>query len=390
MGAKLTSVRRDPGYAGLTESAQALPASWYFDPAHHQRELRQIWHRSWIYACRASEIREPRAYRIFDLGDQSIIAVRGDDGVARAFHNTCRHRGAALCREPEGRFPAAGIICPYHSWTYDLCGALLRTTSKYPADDFEPSNYPLYPVAVREWNGFIYLCLAADPPPFGEPFDQPVNRFDTWHMADLVVAHTFRKVIACNWKIFWENYNECLHCPAVHPRLAQLVPLFGRALQDPKDDPHWHDHAADDDPKYRGGLRTGAQSWSMDGNPTGIPFPDLSDEDRQAGHTYMTCLPSAFIVGHVDYVRVVRLRPLGPEQTELTVEFLFLPQTLADKCDIQSAIDFTTLVMTEDAQVCELNQRGLRAAPHAGGVVMPEEYMILNFQNWVRAQLQQV
>lgn len=386
---KLSSVRRDPGYAGLTECAAALPASWYFDPAHHQRELTQIWYRNWIYACGASEIRDPRSYRIFELGDQSIVVVRGDDGIARAFHNTCRHRGAALCREPTGSFPAAGIICPYHSWRYDLRGALVQTTSKLPPDDFELRNFGLYPVALQEWNGFIYLCLAAEPPTFGAPFDQPLSRFDSWHLADLVVAHTFRKVIACNWKIFWENYNECLHCPAVHPRLAQLVPLFGRALQDPKDDPYWQDHAADEDPRYRGGLRTGAQSWSMDGSPTGVPFPDLSAEDRQAGHIYMTCMPSAFIVGHVDYVRVVRLRPLGPEQTELSIEFLFLPQTLADKCDIQSAIDFTTLVMTEDAQVCELNQRGLRAVPHAGGVVMPEEYMILNFQNWVRAQLQQ-
>jgi Rieske 2Fe-2S family protein len=208
-------------------------------------------------------------------------------------------------------------------------------------------------------------------------------------MEQLVVGHTFRKLIACNWKVFWENYNECLHCPGVHPRLAQLVPLFGRALQDEHDDPHWQDHAADDDPRYRGGLRSGAQSWSMDGKAKGVLFPDVSAEDRKAGHLYMTCLPSAFIVGHVDYVRVVRLRPIAPEQTELSIEFLFLPETLADPTrDIQSAVEFTTIVMTEDAEVCELNQRGLRAVAHSRGVVMPEEYMIRNFQDWVRSQLQ--
>ena len=105
----------------------------------------------------------------------------------------------------------------------------------------------------------------------------------------------------------------------------------------------------------------------------------------------MTGLPSVFLVGHVDYVRVVRLLPLGPERTELRVEYLFLPQTLADpKFDLHNVVDFTNRVMTEDAQVCELNQLGLRAGPHARGVVMPEEYVIRQFHEWLRAELARV
>jgi Rieske 2Fe-2S family protein len=96
-----------------------------------------------------------------------------------------------------------------------------------------------------------------------------------------------------------------------------------------------------------------------------------------------------FFVGHPDYVRIVRLRPLGPEQTEMCVEYLFSPQTLADPgFDIRNAVDFANRVMTEDAQVCELNQRGLHAAPHQQGVLMPEEYLVLEFQEWIRAQLE--
>jgi len=388
MSAKPSQVRRDPGYAGLTESVKGLPASWYFDAAHYRRELGQIWYRSWIYACRSAEIREPRSYYTFQIGDQSILLLRAEDGSARAFHNTCRHRGAVLCHETTGRLPAAGIVCPYNAWRYDLHGELLKTSSKYPADGFDPRDYPLYSVAVREWNGFIYLCLAKEPPAFGVAFDQSLTRLDAWHLDQLVVGHTFRQVIACNWKIFWENYNECLHCPGVHPRLAQLVPLFGRALQDQRDDPIWQDHAQDEDPRYRGGLRAGAESWSMDGRPVGVLFPDVSAEDRKAGHVYMTCLPSSFIVAHVDYLRVVRLRPLAPEQTELGVEFLFLPETLADPSRaVQSAVEFSSIVMTEDAAVCELNQRGLHAIAHSRGVVMPEEYLVLHFHNWIRSQL---
>ncbi len=388
VSANHSSVRRDPGYVGLTTAVDSLPASFYFDPGHHQLEMTRIWYRNWIYVCRSSDIGAARTFRTLEVGDQSILVVRGEDRVARAFHNTCRHRGAALCRTSEGRFSSAGIVCPYHSWRYSLRGDLLQTSSRQHGDGFDRRDFSLYSLPVNEWNGFIFAALTNEPPPFSAGFDLPLNRLDDWQLGELVVGHTLRKTLQCNWKVFWENYNECLHCPGVHPRLARLVPLFGRALLERRDDPSWQDHAADDDPKYGGGLRTGAESWSMDGKPVGVPFPGVSPEDRKAGHVYMTSVPSMFIVAHVDYVRVVRLLPLGPERTEMSIEFLFLPETLADpKRDLMNAVEFTNIVMSEDAEICELNQRGLRALPHAGGVLMPEEYAIRQFQNWVRSEL---
>lgn len=383
-----SSARRDPGYVGLTQTIPALPASYYYDPAHYQRELTRIWYRNWIYVCRSRAIAEPRSFRTLELGDQSILVVRGEDRIARAFHNTCRHRGAALCRTAEGRFPAAGIVCPYHSWRYNLRGELVQTSSLAAGDGFELRDFPLYGLPVTEWNGFVFAALTPNPPPFAASFDLPLNRLDAWQLPELAVGHTLSKTIECNWKVFWENYNECLHCPGVHPRLAQLVPIFGRALLERRDDPSWQDHADDDDPKYAGGLRLGAESWSMDGKPVGVPFPKVSSEDRKAGHVYMTSVPSVFMVAHVDYVRVVRLRPLGPERTHMSIEFLFLPETLTDpRSNLTSAVEFTDIVMSEDAGICELNQRGLHALPHARGVLMPEEYALRQFHDWVRSEL---
>jgi glycine betaine catabolism A len=388
MSTRHLPARRDPGYAGLTTAVAGLPAAWYFDPAHHRQELSRIWYRHWIYACRSSDMATARSFRTLEVGDQSVLLVRGEDGVARAFHNTCRHRGAALCREREGRFPAAGIVCPYHAWRYNLKGALVQTSSKVHGDGFDMADFPLYALPVTEWNGFLFTALTAEPPPFTTCFDLPLERLDDWHLADLVVGHRLTKTIHCNWKVFWENYNECLHCPAVHPRLAQLVPIFGRALLERRDDPAWQDHAQDEDPRYGGGLRAGAESWSMDGKPAGVPFPDVSDADRKLAHIYMTSVPSVFIVAHVDYLRVVRLLPLGPEHTAMSIEFLFLPETLADsRHNIMNAVEFTDIVMSEDAAICELNQRGLHALPHASGVLMPEEYAIRQLQEWVRAEL---
>jgi glycine betaine catabolism A len=388
VSANRLSVRRDPGYVGLTAPVQTLPTAYYFDAAHYRRELARIWYRNWIYVGRSSEMAAARSFRTLELGDQSVLVVRGEDGVARGFHNTCRHRGAALCRTSEGRFPPGGIVCPYHSWRYNLRGELQQTSSHALGDGFEARNFSLYALPVTEWNGFMFVALTSQPPPFVAAFDLPLDRLDNWRLGELALGHRLTKTIQCNWKVFWENYNECLHCPGVHPKLAQLVPIFGRALLERRDDPAWQDHADDDDPKYGGGLRRGAESWSMDGKPAGAPFPNLTDEERRAGHIYLTSVPSVFIVAHVDYVRVVRLLPLAPEQTRMDIEFLFLPETLRDpRRDIMNAVEFTNIVMSEDAEVCELNQRGLHALRHESGVLMPEEYAIRQFQDWVRAEL---
>jgi len=384
----VTPEKSDLGYNGLTELTDGLPAEIYFDPKAYHLELRRIWYRNWVYVGRSTEVARSRSFCTFELGDQRLLLVRGDDGVLRGFHNTCRHRGAALCREPAGVMRAGAIVCPYHAWVYDLQGELLRTSSKHHPSGFDVADYPLYGINVREWRGFIFVALTDDPPPFERIFDLPLNRLDAWPLEELIVGHTLLKTIESNWKIFWENYNECLHCPSVHPQLSQLVPIYGRGILEERDDPEWRTHAADADPKYKGGLRSGAATWSLDGRASTAPFPNLSDDDRKAGHLYLTSVPSVFLVGHIDYVRVVRLRPLGPEQTELRVEYLFSPETLADRqFDLRNIVDFTNRVMTEDAEVCELNQRGLKAGPHMRGVVMPEEYVVRQFHDWVRAEL---
>ena len=387
----VTTEDKAAGYNGLTELTEGLPAEAYFDPRQYARELQRIWYRNWVYVCLSSEIAERRTFRTFEIGDQKIIVVRGDDGTLKGFHNTCRHRGALLCRESRGTLRSPAIVCPYHAWVYNIDGDLLRTSSKAHPQGFDPADYPLYKVRVHEWSGFVFVSLSDDPPAFERIFDTPLNRLDAWPLKDLVLGHTMDKMVNSNWKIFWENYNECLHCPTVHTALSSLVPIFGRGLLEERDDPEWSRHAADPDPRYKGGLRAGAATWSTDGQAVGVPFPGLAEEDRKTGHIYLTGLPSMFLVGHVDYVRSVRLLPLGPERSELRVEYLFSRETVADPAfDMRKVVDFTNQVMIEDAEVCEINQRGLRARDHVRGVVMPEEYVIRQFHEWLGQELARV
>lgn len=388
MSAPLTSESLSVLYNGLQKLEPGLPASWYYDPAQYELELARIWRKTWIYVCRSSEVVERRAYLTFRLGGQDVVLVRDDAGVLHGFHNTCRHRGAALCLEARGKLRTPAIVCPYHAWAYSLDGQLQRTSSKTLPEGFAKGDYPLYPVKVQEWRGFVFVSFADEPPTLEEALDFKTGRLARWPLEQLVVAHTDTKTIACNWKLFWENFSECLHCPGIHPSLCQLVPLFGRGYIRERDDPNWQEHAEDPNPLYRGGLRPGAQSWSIDGNVSAPPFPDLTAEDRKLGQVYLTSLPSVFIAAHVDYVRAVRLWPLSPETMELRVEYLFAPEALTSPgFDLKRVVDFADRVMSEDAYACEINQRGLRAAPHRAGIVMAEEYMVHSFHEWVRTRL---
>jgi Rieske 2Fe-2S family protein len=374
-------------FDGLSHATPSLPASRYFDAQWYQHELETIFYRNWLYLCHASTLAERRCFRRFRIGSQDIFLLRDDNGVLRGFHNSCRHRGSIICQQDSGRISGKLMLCPYHQWAYDLEGNLRATSSHREALDFDRADYPLHQVRVQEWRGAVFVSLADDPPELAAGFERGSDRIDHWPMESLVVGHSWKKVMQCNWKVFWENFNECLHCPNIHPELCDLVPIYGRRISGIRDAADWADHAHSKDPKYAGGLRAGASSWSFSGQASAPPFAGLTAAEIARGQSYFVSLPSVFIAAHVDYMRSVRLLPLGPEQTEIEVEWLFLPETLARAdFDLANITDFAILVMQQDAAASELNQQGIHALRFDHGVLMPEEHYVKAFQDWVSAQ----
>jgi Rieske 2Fe-2S family protein len=380
-------LRGDEDFDGLTQVIPSLAASCYVDADWYQHELEHIFYRGWIYLCHSSTLATARAFRRFRIGTQEIVVLRDDQGVLRAFHNSCRHRGSILCEAQAGTLRGKLIVCPYHQWAYAQDGELKATSSMREAPDFDKADYPLHAVAVQEWRGGIFVSLAEAPAQLTDGFERGSDRIDNWPMESLQVGHRWRKVMQCNWKVFWENFNECLHCPNIHPELCELVPIYGRRISGYRDAPDWHEHRDSSDPKYTGGLRAGAHSWSTSGQACGPVFPGLTPAEVARGQSYFVSLPSLFIACHVDYMRTVRILPLGPEQTEIEVEWLFQPQTLArDDFDLDDITAFAILVMQQDGAASERNQLGLHARRFKQGVLMPEEHYVKGFQDWVRAR----
>ena len=368
----------------LDHCPETLPATWYYDPAHFEREIKAIWARQWIYAGRANDL-GPNTIRRLQAAGQNLILVKDAAGPVTCFHNTCRHRGAELCQAETAQLKSKLIICPYHEWAYSLQGQLVRVPYASPTADFQMADHGLLKVNSKEWNGFLYVCLADTPPDFDEAPDLGVDALDNWPVKDLVTGHLLVKQIDCNWKVFWENYNECLHCPGIHPELSDLVPVYAKGLMAPNEAPDWMPGTT----RTGEALKQGARSWTMNGKPCGPEFLNLDDAQRQAGHTFVTLWPTMYVVAHVDYLRVVSLRPISPERTELRAEWLFPRETLAAPgFDLDNVTRFVTAVIEQDDAASEINQRGLKSAAFKAGRLMPQEFDVYRFQQWVREQLE--
>ncbi len=375
----------------LDEAESTLPMAWYYDRDHYELELERIWCRKWLYLCREESLAEPRAYRTLKIGSQKIWVARTDENELVGYYNTCRHRGSQLLAQPEGKLRSGRINCPYHRWCYSIAdGSLLATSSFAEPRGFSKSDYGLFPIAVHSARGLIFVNLDAEAEwKAEEVFDTGWSMQENYPVQDWKIGHRWTRSFNCNWKTFWDNFAECLHCPTVHPGLVNLVPIFKRGLMDEKDHPGWRKHVDDPHPKYRGGLREGAETFSRDGSAQGyVDRSRYTKEELERGATFALALPGVYIACHPDHARVTRVLPTGPESIELQVEWMFQPEALADPdYDITNITEFLKQVLTEDGEISELNQAGMHSAPMKQGVLMPEEYDVKNYRDWLMAAL---
>ena len=362
-----------------------LPASWFRDPAHYQRELDVLWYDRWIAVAREEEISGPGDYRVADLGTQSLFVVRGEDGALRAFHNTCRHRGSILCTAPQGSFARGRIVCPYHAWTYDLDGRLVATPRRMPTRDFDAGRFPLYAVAVETWGGFVFVHLAGrKAPPLAQTLGALPARFEHYGFSGLRIGKRIVADVHANWKLLCENFSECFHCPPVHPELCRIVTAYrdagawglqrdagGRAI-------------AATSPEYA----AGAQTLTLDGTAKIAPFRGLTAEERRTLYVPAMVLPNLFLNVQPDYVNAHTMFPTGPESVRIVYDWLFEPEAIASPgFDLDHYVALWDLTNKQDARNCEWQQRGIRSREFRHGHFVPQEFDCHRFAESVRSAL---
>jgi len=351
-----------------------LPAAWYYDPAHYQRELEAFWYRRWVVVAREEELPNPGDWRTARIGTQSLVLVR-DDGAIRAFHNTCRHRGSVLCTEPSGNFARRRIVCPYHSWTYDLAGRLVATPRRMETPDFNLRDFRLYPAAVAAWGGFVFVNLAPDAPPLD--VGELEAQFKRYRFGELRIGKRIVADVQANWKLLAENFSECFHCPPVHPELCRVVTAY-------RDAGAWGLRGAESTPEFAEEART----LTLDGSARLPAIATLSEQERKTIYVPAMLPPSLFLNVHPDYVNAHMMVPTGPETVRIVYDWLFEPERLPlGNDDLQHYVALWDITNRQDARNCEWQQQGVHSREFQHGYYVPQEFDCHRFAQWVRAGL---
>jgi glycine betaine catabolism A len=357
----------------LGRNATTLPARYYTDPVHFAREMDRIHARMWLYAGRGEELDVPGRYVLREVAGASVILVRDEAGRIQAVHNVCRHRGTRLCPEPEGTFPAR-IQCGYHGWTYGLDGRLMSAPHMDEVDGFREADHPLRRVAAAEWDGHVFLNLAEDPPSLLEQLAGLPAKFRPWRMEELRRVERRVYPLKANWKLVFQNYSECLHCPIVHPLLQKQSHYLSGDNEPPQ-------------PTYLGGrmdLREGVSTLSMDGKTNRACFVSLSPEDRRRVY-YYAILPNLLLNLHPDYMLTFALWPRAADRTDIVCEWHFHPDEIAKPgFDPKGAIDFWELTNRQDWTLSELAQQGIASRGYQPGPYSNREELLLALDRFVR------
>ncbi|HTJ62738.1 MAG TPA: aromatic ring-hydroxylating dioxygenase subunit alpha [Alphaproteobacteria bacterium] len=194
-----------------------VPVEPYVSDAFYDKERTAIFKRSWVNVGREADVAEAGQYfvRNIEIAETSVLVVRGSDGVVRAFHNMCSHRGNPVAWEARGK--CRYFTCQFHGWAYDTKGALVHVSD---ADRFFGINLAengLTPIHCGAWQGFIFINLADAPDESLEDFLAPVTEFiDGYPFTTMVKAHGYRAVENVNWKTLIEAQMEGWHLPYLH------------------------------------------------------------------------------------------------------------------------------------------------------------------------------
>jgi len=213
--------------------ATTLPARYYTDQQVFRDELERFYCQSWVCAGRADQIPNAGDYFLREVAAESIIVTRDNDQSVRAFYNVCRHRGTRIVTDDAGKF-SGRIQCGYHGWTYGLDGRLIGAPHMDEDSGFCREDYPLNKVQAAVWDGHIFINLDPHSEPLAQQLAELPQKFGPWKMQDLRLHKRIVYDVKANWKLVMLNYNECLHCPVLHPALNRLTNYLGANNEQPQ------------------------------------------------------------------------------------------------------------------------------------------------------------
>jgi glycine betaine catabolism A len=337
--------------------AKSLPQKYLVSPDIFTKEQAEIFSKEWLLVGHQSQIPDAGDYIVQRVNHESLFVIRDRGAKIHGFFNVCRHRGSRLIEDNCGN--RAAIQCPYHAWIYGLDGRLIGAPHMDEVPGFEKADYPLHEVNLGIWEGFIFVNLRDASAERGdyrlEHWFAPLSgKFSHWNMSILQPAKRIEYDVRANWKLMFENYSECYHCPGVHPQLQKVSP-YDSAENDLHEGP------------FLGGFMkiNPGKSLTVSGNACAAFVGEIENLQRVF---YYSIFPNMLLSLHPEYAMVHQLWPQSPERTLIICDWFFHPDAFQRKdFNPQDAIEFWDMTNKQDWHVCELSQQGISSRAYEPG-----------------------
>lgn len=349
----------------------------YTDPEIFRLEQQHIFETMWNCVLRADALPSAGEWKTVTVGREEIIVVRTRKAGIQAYYNVCRHRGMRVCTTAEGK--SRTLQCGYHAWTYALEGDLVAAPNLTSMPDVNRQEYGLKPVHIREWLGYVWVCLADEPPSFedtvlGEVRTRfgEVQSIDNYGIEHLKLGESQTYEVQANWKLIIENFMECYHCATIHPELTEVIPEFADGLASQRKNGEIHGASFGSD----------VEGFTVDGSSGVAALPAIAPtQDRK--YYAITVKPQVFINTVPDHVIIHRMFPQSESHTTVVCDWLFLPEVIEQGMDITKSVELFHRVNLQDFEACEQTQPSMSSKAYTqGGVLVPSEHHIAEFHQW--------
>ena len=353
--------------------ALSLPGWIYHDPEFFAAEMERVIRPSWQIVCHQSDLAQPSAWRSLDLLGESLFAIRGQDGVIRAFANLCRHRGSRLL-DGEGGC-ARRITCPYHAWTYAPDGRLIGVPNRADYDGLRLEDWGLVPVEMELWRGFVFVRLEGGGPSVAEmlaPYEDDVAPYRLEEVEAL--GRITLRPRAVNWKNVADNYSDGLHIAVAHPGLTRLFGDDYRVEAGAHVDRMWGDL-----------VERPSNNLSERAYQTLLPAAEHLPPALQRRWLYLKLWPNVAIDIYPDQVDFMHFVPVGPTETLIREVSYALPDA---RREMRAARylnwRINRRVNAEDSVLIERVQPGMASRFYTPGPLGGSEVSLRSFARRLR------
>lgn len=356
----------------------AMPAWVYGHPEVARLEHERILRPSWQVVCHVNSIPRAGDFVTLELGPDSVVVIRDRDERIQTFHNVCRHRGAKIL---EGAGKCQGTItCPYHGWSYRYDGGLIGIPSKETFADLDRSAYGLMPVRHEVFLGFVWICLAGDPPPPSVTLAPLAEEFAPYRLDEVMpLTPISEEVWSVDWKLAMDNYLESYHVPIGHPGLNRMFT------------PDYEDQRGV--PGVARGIswlrETPSSRWSERLYTKHIArvATHLPEENRRSWRFY-SVLPNLGIDLFPDQIDFFQVLPGGPGRTIIRGATFGLPDARREMRILRYlGARLNAQVNAEDRWLCERVARGLRSPTYRPGPLSDLERWMGEFHDLLRTTI---